>query len=453
MAQALTLHEAIQETIATEPDILASEENREATEFELRQARGLYLPSIDVESGVGVRRLDNDSRRLLGEHGHALFPRDVAVFVRQDIFDGFGRAAEVERQASRVDSASFRVYERSEFIGLQVTREYIEVLLQEAIIVEAQKNIDFHRDILGDIREGTKSGTLTSADLEQGIERLLAAESRMIQAQEGRALALVRLQRYVGKPVNKVSALGTLGSFIPTSQPQAVALARTHNPQIQIAAAEVDVVAAELKAAKSPFYPRLGVEGSARTGEEIDGDDERTTDLQVRLTMTWNIYRGGIDSADVQEQIRRLGEAEMLRDVRVREVEEAVRSAWVTRTQQRVLERKLKEQARANNQVVTSYREQFRIGLRSLLDLLDAQNTRFNTNVLVHSANYSAVFADYQVVAATGRLLNAVRTAYPPQAEAYARVEAKVPPLPKPKDLVRKDPNRGRIDILGVNLE
>lgn len=452
-ASALSLQQAVQETIANDPDILAAEENREAIEFELRQARGLYLPQIDVESSIGARRLDNDSRRAAGEEGTALFPRDIGVSLNQTLFDGFGRDAEVERQASRVDGASYRVYERSEFIGLQVTREFIEVLLQDAIIEEARKNVAFHRAIIADIREGVNSGTLTSADLEQGIERLLGAESRVIEAQEQRAIATIRLQRYVNRPVHGVGGLPSLGHFVPQSRAQAVALARQHNPLILLATADIDTAAAELKSAKSSFYPRIDLEGLARTGEDIDGDDDRTSDLQVRLALRWNIYRGGIDSADVQEQIRRLGEARKLRDLSVREVEQNVRAAWITRTKQRALQRKLEEQAAANNDVVTSYREQFRIGLRSLLDLLDAQNTRFNTNVLVHTSRFAAAFADYRVVAATGRLLDALHTAKPPQAEAFARAEAHVPPPPKPKDLKRKDPYFGRIEYFRSDLD
>ncbi|MDX5591934.1 TolC family outer membrane protein [Pseudovibrio sp. SPO723] len=451
-ASALTLQEAIRETVATDPDILASIENREAIEFELRQARGLYLPQLDVESSIGARRLDNDGRRATGDEGTALFPRDIGLSLNQNVFDGFGREAEVERQASRVDGASFRVYERSEFIGLEVTREYVELLLQDEIIEEAKKNVRFHRAILSDIREGVNSGTLTSADLEQGIERLLGAESRLIEAQEDRAIAAVRLQRYVNRPVHKVAGLPHLNHYLPKTRAQAVALARQHNPLILLAMADVDTAAAELKAAKAPFYPRLNLEGLARTGQDIDGDDDRTTDLQVRLALRWNIYRGGIDTADVQEQIRRVGEARKIRDLRIREVEENVRAAWITRTQQRVLLAKLKEQAAANNDVVSSYREQFRIGLRSLLDLLDAQNTRFNTNVLVQTSNYSAAFADFRLVAATGRLLDAVHTALPPQADAYARADAHVPPPPKPKEMPRKDPNMGRIEYFRSDL-
>lgn len=45
----------------------------------------------------------------------------------------------MNRQASRVDGASFRVLERSEFIGLSVVQDYLEYMLQASIVAEAKK--------------------------------------------------------------------------------------------------------------------------------------------------------------------------------------------------------------------------------------------------------------------------------------------------------------------------
>ena len=62
-------------------------------------------------------------------------------------------------------------------------------------------------------------------------------------------------------------------------------------------------------------------------------------------------------------------------------------------------------QAAANEKLVSSYREQFKVGQRSLLDVLDAQNTRFNTATLADTSSYASLFAQYRLLAATGQLL------------------------------------------------
>ena len=92
-AMALTLKEAAAVALESNPEIGQAIENREAIEFELRQARGLYLPSIDLEGSAGVRRLDNPSRRALGVEDDALAPVEISGVITQKLFDGGARAA------------------------------------------------------------------------------------------------------------------------------------------------------------------------------------------------------------------------------------------------------------------------------------------------------------------------------------------------------------------------
>ena len=78
-------------------------------------------------------------------------------------------------------------------------------------------------------------------------------------------------------------------------------------------------------------------------------------------------------------------------------------------------------QLSASDGIVSAYREQFTIGQRSLLDVLDAQNTRFNVQVQAETANFSARFAEYRLLAATGSLLSYLDVSAPKQSDAYAR--------------------------------
>ena len=61
--QALTLEQAISIALDSNPEIGQAIENREAIEFELRQARGLYMPRVDFEASAGPRKLDSPGRR------------------------------------------------------------------------------------------------------------------------------------------------------------------------------------------------------------------------------------------------------------------------------------------------------------------------------------------------------------------------------------------------------
>lgn len=445
-ANALTLKEAMAVTLESNPEIGQANENREATEFELRQARGLYLPSIDLESGVGIERLDSASRRLGGLDDDPLYPADVGLSVTQKLFDGGARRAELERQAARVDSASFRVLERSETIGLQVVREYLEIMLQGEIVQESRRNMAVHQQMLGDIGALISGGTLTDADRQQAQERLLAAKARTKEAEEELEGAKTRFLRLVGKPFNNASMPPSMASFLPKSLDEAIGMARANNPRIKVANADIDAADAMVKASRSNLFPEIYLEGRARTGMDIDGADGRTSSLQARVVAKWNLYRGGIDIANEQEQIRRASEQRLVLHQSFREVEEAVRISWDRRIRQTELAATLRQQAQANGNLVESYREQLSVGRRSLLDVLGAQNSRYTVNVLSKTAQYAARFAEYRILAASGMLLSSMNLAAAKQSEAYAREEFHVPET-APAETYRRVPSRQVNDL------
>ncbi len=445
-ASALTLKEAAAIALDSNPEIGQAIENREAIEFELRQARGLFLPSVDLEGSAGARRLDNPSRRALGIEDDTLSPVEVSGVITQKLFDGGGRRAELERQAARVDSASLRVLERSEYITLQVVREYLEYLLQAEIVKESSANLKFHQGVAGNIGSGIAGGALTEADRQQASERVLAAKARLLEAEEEMEAAKIRFLKLVGKPLSSPQMPGSVAGSLPNSLDAAIGLARRENPRIHMAGADIDAADAQVDAARSKFFPEVFAEGRARIGNDIDGASGKANDLQARVVAKWNIYRGGIDKANEQEQIRRASEQRLVLHQIDREIEEAVRESWDRRIRQATLAKTLRAQADQNGRLVSSYREQFSVGQRSLLDVLDAQNTRYNVKVLARTADYASLFAEYRLLASTGQLVKTMKLTPAKQADAYARAEFDVPAT-QPTETYARTPSRQVNDL------
>ena len=451
-ATAISLQEAVAVAIEANPEIGQAVENREAIEFELRQARGLFLPSVDLETSAGGRRLGSPSSRAdFGFAERGLAPTQGSLTITQTLYNGGQRRAELERQAARVDSASLRVLERSSAIGLQVVREYLEYLLQGRIIKEASANLQAHRNIQSNISSGIRAGTLTNADAEQVRERVFAAQARLKEAEENLIAAGIRFLTLVGRPIDGASLPRSVAAHIPTSLANAIGSSRVNNERIKIAKADLDVANTLVKAAEGGRRPEIFLEGLGRIGNDIDGSEGRTSDLQARIVARWNIYRGGIDRANKQEQIRRVSEQRLVMHQVQRQVEEAVRISWDRRIRQRSLAKTLRLQAEENGRLVKSYRDQFDIGERSLLDVLDAQNTKFNVNNLRLAADYAAIFTDYQVLAASGLLLKTLSLKAPRQSEAYARKEFNVPASPPTETFARipsRQENKLPLDLL-----
>jgi adhesin transport system outer membrane protein len=133
-ANAMSLRDAVQVGLESNPQIGQAIQNHDATGFELKQALGLYAPRVDLEASTGVQMLNTPSRRAAGTSSDPLYPSQIGVVATFDLYDGGFRDAEVLRQSARVDSASYRVLERSEFIALQIVRVYYQLILQQQIV-------------------------------------------------------------------------------------------------------------------------------------------------------------------------------------------------------------------------------------------------------------------------------------------------------------------------------
>jgi len=441
-AMALSLAESIAIALDSNPEIGQAIENREAIEFELRQARALYKPRVDLEGSAGVRNLDSPDRRLTGIDNDSLYPHDVAATVSWDLFTGFGRDAEVERQASRVDGASHRVYERSEFIALAIAKDYLEILLQQRILGIYEDNLRFHQEIRGRISEGVSGGSLAQPDLQQAEERLTAAQARITETRDELDQARIRFFKQVAQPATALTAHPDLSKKLPASLEAAIGHARGNNPRIKLAEADIDAAAAQVKSARARYYPQVALEGTARNGTDIDGNEDQSVDLSARAVAKWNLYAGGGDVAYEQEQIRRLSEERMKLHAIEREVEEALRSAWTTRARQGELSGTLWSQASLGAEVVGSYEDQFKAAKRTLLDVLSAQNTYINTRVLAETAKFSSSFAAYRILASMGDLTSALHVPMAPAADPYARAQARVPETPEAETMRRYSPDR-----------
>ncbi|GGD73734.1 TolC family protein [Croceicoccus mobilis] len=410
-AEPMSLSEVVAIGVDSNPQISQAQMNKEAIQFERKQAQGLYGPRVEVEAGVGARRLENPTRRSLGISNDWLNPIDAQIRGDWTVYDFGRRRGELLRQSARVDGASLRVLERSEFIALQIARQYLDVLLQERVVAASMDNTAFHRTLVTNLQEGVRQGSISIADSQQAEERLQAALVREAEAMQTMQDAKVRLQSLAGIPVDAVVLPPDLAMFIPGSEAEAVGLARTKNPLVREAQADVDAANSMADSAKGDLYPTIGVEAYARAGDDIDGFQGETTDLLARAYVRWQLFDSGINAAKYQEMVRRSSEARFAMHARQREAEEDVRTAWnALQTQGRIVS-ELGKQSTVTNGLIDSYQSQFNVGRRSLLDVLDAQNTRYNVQVRLESARFSQIFSQYQVLAATNRFLEALAVA------------------------------------------
>lgn len=407
----VSMQQAIEAAIMSNPEIMQAQYNTEAIQFEREQAQSLYYPRVDVEASAGIRRLENNTRRNLGIANDELYPLEAQATADWTLFDFGRRRGELLRQAARVDGASLRVVERSEFIALQTARQYLDVLLQQRVVAASEDNRAFHEALVNDLSQGVEQESISVADLQQAEERLQSAVVREEEAKEALEVAQNSLRRLSGLTIYSASLPPDLASSLPPSREMAIGMARTDNPLVREAQADVDAAHGLVLNAKGEFYPTVGVDVRGRIGEDIDGFAGETNDVQARVYMRWNIFNGGRTRAQYQEMVHRASQARYRLHEMTRRAEEDAANSWTALEAQQNIGRALARQSEVADDLLLSYRSQFNVGRRSLLDVLDAQNARYNTIVRLETSRFSQLFAQYQILAATNRFLSAIEIA------------------------------------------
>ena len=429
-AYGIDLREAVQAALSSNPEIRQAVSNTYATREERVQGERRRLPRVSVEGRAGVRELRNPTRRAIGIADETLYPVEGQLIVDQLLFDSGATGSEIRRQAARTDAAAARVEERSEYVALNVSRAYIDYLLQQRLVAIAEDNASFHQRLAADLREGVSRGSISIADQQQAEERLQAARVRVTEAREELNVAAIEFTRLTGVPIDSATMPPDLSAALPPSLAHAEAMAQQDNPRVQEALADLAAAREEVTAARSEGGPRFNLEGRARAGHDIDGFSGRTTDLQANVVARWDVWNGGIREARVREQLHRADERHARTFEMVRRAQEDARSAWNRLQNQSTLVTELEQQGRISDDLLLSYREQFNVGRRSLLDVLDSQNTRFNVQAQIETARMARLYAQYRLLAASNRLVEALGVTMPTAAYLNERQRYRIGPVP-----------------------
>jgi len=403
-AGATTLEESVRASLNTNPDIGVVVADREAIDQELRQARAEYLPSIDLRAAAGPE-YTNTSRSNNRSDSGTLMRYESQITLSQLLFDGFATQSEIERQVSRIDSAAFRVQEAAEFIALDAIEAHLEVLRNQILVTLARENLAEHRRILGMVRELEGQGVSSIADVRQTEARIADAETSLATAIGNLRDAQALYIAVVGTEPEALEDPLVPFPAVPESSEAAAAQAIVDSPTVLIANADIDVAEAELRGSRAGNYPRFDLELGAAANKNLDGVKGEDVEAQALLVMRYNLFRGGGDIAREREAFARLAEARQGLRQAQRDAAQDARVAYNALTTARARLEALRAAVEAQRATRNVYAQQFDLGQRSLLDLLDAENELFIARSNFATAQFTEYFGVYRVLAVTGELL------------------------------------------------
>lgn len=416
VSHAQSLQDAVQLTLNENPEVQEARSIRMAYEQEIDQASSKYLPKVDVSAGYGLEQANNPATRARGDGTNQLGRTESKVQLRQMIFDGFETPHEVSRFTAKTDAQAYTVFGQSEMIGLQATQTYINVLRRKALFDLAAANLNLHKGFYEQIKMRTERGVGRASDLDQATGRLARAESNL-QAEQGNLKdAQTAYLRVIGVLPDQLTDTPYPAKAIPASLEEATELAIANHPTLKAANADITESLAQHNTASAPFYPKLNFEVDYDNNDDINGIRGRTEGLTAMARVSYNLFNGGKDKARRNQTAYEMYQAKNIRDNTYRQVVESVRLAWVAyKTVGNQLEF-FKAHRDASTKTLNAYKQQFNIGQRTLLDLLDSTNEMYLANLAYTDAKYTELTARYRILAGMGQLNQFLGTTLPKEA-------------------------------------
>ncbi|MBF7731594.1 TolC family outer membrane protein [Pseudomonas sp. N040] len=438
--QAMTLTEAIQSTLENHPELQATSSRRQIADEEAKIAKGGYQPTVDLISGYGYRyEKGRYQEKPTTDNSESTNYSNAEIRLRQMLFDGFNTPNEVARTEAVANSRAYYVQATAESLALRTAEVYLDVLKRREMVNLAKNNLMAHQRINDQIGLRSKQGVGSSADLDQSQARLALAENNLYTEEVNLADAEANFYSVTGRMPDDLESPATIKGEMPADILAARQAVLVNSPYLKSAQADVQAAEKQYESAKSTFYPRLDGELAANTEDSNNPDYDFNQDegnwhgWRAGVSMTYNLYNGMRDKAALQAAAYKVNEAMEIRNNALRVINEDLSLAWNALENAKKQTPKARDYADYSARSREAYQQQFGLGQRSLLDLLDSENELFTANRKYTDVRYNEELSMYRVISTTGELLTKKQVVLPATATAVSEVENMAQLLPEMK--------------------
>jgi len=425
----LTLQESVMEVLNTNPIVQERLKNYRATQQDLNIAESEYYPKVDFRAVAGTNHAGN-----LYNHVRNIdyTNYETSLQVTQNLFDGFGTMHKVDYQEARILAAAYNYVEKANDTAFKMTSAYLNVLRSYDLVETAKENVQINEDIYKKVKDLYDSGLTTNSEVKKIESSLSLARSNLIVQQTNAHDTEYKFRHILGRMPNKAEMVHPSFDFpMPESIERAAMYAIKHNPSLLVSRYNIKGAEALKSQRTKEFYPKVDLEVNQFFNDShiaTNGFDQPDDRFRARIVLTYNLFHGGADSADVQKNISKVAqEVEIKRDLK-RQVIEDLDLSWNAYESIGKQLQSLREYSKYSEKTLELYKEEYDLGRRSLLDLLSSQNDVINARSQIITAKYDYLFAKYRILDAMGLLVVAVtddETKYTSKVNLYGDAKAK----------------------------
>ncbi|MEM7564807.1 MAG: TolC family outer membrane protein [Pseudomonadota bacterium] len=390
------------DSVSAHPEVKEKIHSYQRTLADTTIANSGWRPSVDLQASTGLYDTESPST---GNESVDYDSTQVELSVTQNLFNGYDTTNQVKQTKAIASAALYDIYDVADNIALQAIQAYLEVLKQRRLYQLALENVAAHEDILSRIRERNESGVGRRSQLQQTEGRVARAHASLIAQQNNLEDAATQMHQILGRYVSPEQLVDPVVPNLPEGDLDAlIDIAIQQHPAIQVAGFNIQAALSDQLRSMKNRYPTIDLRLATEVGDDIGGLDGDTEETSLVLNLTYNFYNGGRDKAEQRQKTSAVYEQKEFASRTRRQIINTLRLSWVAdNSLTRQLEF-LQTHIIKASETVESYKEEFFIGQRDLIDLLDAENERNSAQNQYTEAKYDELGARYRIYEGLGDL-------------------------------------------------
>ena len=401
----ITVNDTVHGVLTSHRSLMSIKENRSALEHEVRKAQAGFGPRVDVGGSIGVGVLSDTTSRGMDVDDQWLSVGSVSAKLVQPIWDGFATRSRVRAAQATLDSVKARVFDTATSLSLDGIIAHIDLLRRIKLVELARTNVARHEAILGQAHERAGMGADTQADVTQAESRLQRARSSLAEAEDALRVAYSTYSRLTG-----IYTVGSLDAVpMPPNMPDTAAafieMGEKHNPKLAAYLQDIRAAKGQKELARSNMYPSFQLEAGPEYSDRGGDRDRWVYSFDVLATVRWNVFNSGADVAGIRAASAREREARQNLYDYMDTLRLDMESTWSNYLAAKEQYVHYSEAVKNNTYTRQAYQEQFLLGTRSLLDVLDSENELYNSASQAETARGNILVGAYRMCALAGDLL------------------------------------------------
>ena len=406
------LQQLVERAITTHPEINARYHDFVSSLEDQNVARAAWRPQVTASGWVGQEWRSSSNNAPSYDWSRPGWNLEL----RQLIFDGGATTNRIGQFGFEKLSKYYDLQATSNSLANEAVAAYLDVQRYRDMQALANENFTMHLSTLKQIRDRQQAGVGRGVDLDQASGRLSLAQSNLMTESNNLNDVTQRYRRLIGElPPAEMEAVPEAVAGLPViGQTENFADSLRVNPTLLSKQALVQAAEAGNHVAKAAFAPTLDFRAS--TGKDREQPGNTTRDAQtsrVQLMLTYPLYRGGADSARLRQTAAQSYAAVDVRDYTCRNVQQELSIAWNNIQRLREQLPFLREHELSTSKVRVAFQQQFGIGQRSLLDLLDTENELFDARRALLNAEFDLKKAQYYWLTLSNQVLPTLGLAQP----------------------------------------